>query len=75
MLVWFNIKRPNDPYIQTTEARKQVRYDGALDDKQRQQYLATIAQLQTVFASTGMLDQNDRAKLLKDLEDTIAHHE
>ncbi|HUE35814.1 MAG TPA: protein phosphatase 2C domain-containing protein [Candidatus Acidoferrum sp.] len=75
MLVWFNIKRPNDPYIQSAEARQQVRYDGALDDKQRQQYLGTIAQLQTVFASTGMLDQNDRAKLLKNLEDTIAHHE
>lgn len=75
MLVWFNIKRPDDPYIQTAEARKQVRYDGALDDKQRQQYLTTIAQLQTLFASTGMLDQNDRAKLLKDLEETVSHHE
>jgi protein phosphatase len=75
MLVWFNIKRPNDPYIQTAQARQQSRYDGSLDDKQRQQYLATIAQLQTVFASTGQLNQNDRAKLLKDLEDTVTHHE
>ncbi len=75
MLVWFNIKRPNDPYIQTNEAKHQSRYDGSLDDKQRQQYLATIGQLQTVFASTGMLDQNDRAKLLKDLEETVTHHE
>jgi serine/threonine protein phosphatase PrpC len=75
MLVWFNIKRPDDPYIQSTEAKRQSRYDGTLDDKQRQQYLATIAQLQTLFASTGLLNQNDRAKLLKDLEDTVAHHE
>ena len=75
MLVWFNIKRPDDPYIQSPAARQQVRYDGALDDKQRQQYLTTITQLQTVFASTGMLNQNDRAKLLKDLEETITHHE
>ena len=75
MLVWFNIKRPDDPYIQTNEAKHQSRYDGSLDDKQRQQYLATIVQLQTVFASTGQLDQNDRAKLLKDLEETVAHHE
>jgi len=75
MLVWFNIKRPNDPYIQTNEAKHQSRYDGSLDDKQRQQYLATIAQLQTVFANTGLINQNDRAKLLKDLEETVAHHE
>jgi protein phosphatase len=75
MLVWFNIKRPTDPYIQTSEARQQVRYDGQLDDKQRQEYLATIAQLQTIFASSGLLNQNNRAKLLKDLEDTVAHHE
>jgi serine/threonine protein phosphatase PrpC len=75
MLVWFNIKRPNDPYIQTTEARKQIRYDGQLDEKQRQEYLTTIAQLQTVFASSGQLNQNNRAKLLKDLEETVAHHE
>jgi protein phosphatase len=75
MLVWFNIKRPDDPYIQSTEAKRQSRYDGSLDDKQRQQYLATIAQLQTLFASTGLLNQNDRAKLLKDLEETVAHHE
>jgi len=75
MLVWFNIKRPNDPYIQTSEARQQVRYDGQLDDKQRQEYLTTIAQLQTIFASSGLLNQNNRAKLLKDLEETVAHHE
>jgi serine/threonine protein phosphatase PrpC len=75
MLVWFNIKRPNDPYIQTPAARQQVRYDGQLDEKQRQEYLATIAQLQTIFASSGLLNQNNRAKLLKDLEDTVAHHE
>jgi protein phosphatase len=75
MLVWFNIKRPNDPYIQTAAARQQVRYDGQLDEKQRQEYLATIAQLQTVFASSGQLNQNNRAKLLKDLEETVAHHE
>ncbi|HTR42295.1 MAG TPA: protein phosphatase 2C domain-containing protein [Pseudomonadales bacterium] len=75
MLVWFNIKRPDDPYIQSAEAKRQSRYDGSLDDKQRQQYLATIAQLQTVFANTGQLNQNDRAQLLKDLEETVAHHE
>jgi len=75
MLVWFNIKRPNDPYLQTSEAKQQVRYDGQLDEKQRQEYLATIAQLQTIFASSGQLNQNNRAKLLKDLEDTVAHHE
>ena len=75
MLVWFNIKRPNDPYIQTTEAKQQVRYDGQLDEKQRQEYLATIAQLQTIFTSSGAINQNNRAKLLKDLEETVAHHE
>jgi protein phosphatase len=75
MLVWFNIKRPNDPYIQTPEAKQQVRYDGQLDEKQRQEYLATIAQLQTIFTSSGAINQNNRAKLLKDLEETVAHHE
>lgn len=75
MLVWFNIKRPNDPYIQTALARQQSRFEGQLDDKQRQQYLATIARLETVFASSGLLNQDNRAKLLKDLEETVAHHE
>jgi len=75
MLVWFNIVRPSDSYIKTPQARQQVRYDGQLDEKQRQEYLATIAQLQTVFASSGLLNQNNRAKLLKDLEETVAHHE
>lgn len=75
MLVWFNIKRPNDPYIQTSVARQQVRFDGQLDDKQRQEYLATISQLETIFAGSGLLNQNNRAKLLKDLEKTVAHHE
>ena len=75
MLVWFNIVRPTDSYIKTPEARQQARYDGQLDDKQRQEYLTTIAQLQTIFASSGLLNQNNRAKLLKDLEETVAHHE
>jgi hypothetical protein len=75
MLVWFNIKRPTDPYIQMPEAQKQVAFDGQLDANQKQQYLATITELRNVFASTGQINQNDRDKLLKDLEETVQHHE
>ena len=75
MLVWFNIKKPTDAYIQTPEARKQSRMDSALQDKQRQQYLDYITMLETNYAKYGMLNQNDRAKNLKQLRDVVVHRE
>ena len=75
MLVWFNVKNPTDPYIHTAEARKQNPVNGALLEQQRQQYLATITWLENEFGKLGILNQNDRAKYLKELKNTVAHHE
>ena len=75
MLVWFNVKNPTDSYIQTAEARKQNPVNGALLEQQRQQYLATITWLENEFGKLGILNQNDRAKYLKELKNTVAHHE
>ena len=75
MLVWFNIKNPTDAYIQTAEAKKESRRDGAFSEGDRQKYLDTAAWLENEFAKAGILNQNDRAKNLKELKDTIAHHE
>ena len=75
MLVWFNVKNPKDPAITTAEAKKEKPVNGALLDQQRQQYLATIVWLENEFGKMGLLTQNDRAKNLKELKDTVAHHE
>jgi hypothetical protein len=75
MLVWFNIKNPKDAAITTAEAKKESRRDGALTDQQKKLYLERVASLENEFGKTGLLNQNDRAKNLKELKDTIAHHE
>jgi len=75
LLVWFNIKNPTDAYIQTPEAKKQNRRDGTLSVEDRQKALDTLTWLENEFGSAGILNQNDRAKYLKELKNTIAHHE
>ena len=75
MLVRFNIKKPTDPYITTAEAKKEVRLDGSLADPDRQRYLGIITSLETGFGKPSTPIQNDRAKLLKELKDTVIHHE
>jgi hypothetical protein len=66
---------PTDTYLHTAEARKQEPVNGALSGQQRQSYLDTAAWLENEFNKNGILNQNDRAKYLKELKDTIAHHE
>jgi hypothetical protein len=75
LLVRFNIKKPTDPYITTTEAKKEVRLDGILSEQDRQRYQDIIASLETGFGKPSTPIQNDRAKLLKELKDTVIHHE
>jgi hypothetical protein len=75
LLVRFNIKKPTDPYITTAEAKKEVRLDGSLSDPDRQRYLGIITSLETGFGKPSTPIQNDRAKLLKELKDTVIHHE
>ena len=75
LLVRFNIKNPTDAYITTAAAKKENRLDGALTEQDRQQYLKIIASLETNFGKLGLLAQNDRAKLMKELKDTVIHHE
>jgi protein phosphatase len=75
LLVRFNIKKPNDPYITTAEAKKEVRLDGSLSDPDRQRYLGIITSLETGFGKPSTPIQNDRVKLLKELKDTVIHHE
>ena len=75
MLVWFNVKNPTDAYITTAEAKKQNTVNGALSGVDRQKYLDRTTWLETEFGKLGMLNQNDRAKYLKELRGTIAHHE
>lgn len=74
MLVWFNIKNPSDPYIQTPEARKESRRDGSIGE-QRDQYLKLVDWLESEYKRGGWLEQNDRAKNLKDLKNTISHRD
>jgi protein phosphatase len=74
MLVWFNIKKPTDPYIKTPEARKEQRKDGELGN-QKDNYLNRITWLENEYKNGGWLNQDDRAKYLKELRDTIAHHD
>ena len=71
MLVWFNLKRAHDPYLQTSEAKKQTRLDGALTGEQRQKYLASIDWLEAAFTKGGLINQNNRAQLLKDLRAAV----
>jgi hypothetical protein len=75
MLVWFNIKNPTDSYITTAEAKKQRTVNGALSGVDRQKYLDTTTLLENEFGKLGILNQNDRAKYLKELKNTIGHHE
>jgi hypothetical protein len=75
LLVRFNIKKPTDPYITTAEAKKEVRLDGSLSDPDRQRYLGIITSLETGFGKPSTPIQNDRANLLKELKDTVIHHE
>lgn len=75
LLVRFNIKKPTDPYITTAEAKKEVRLDGSLSEPDRQRYLDIITSLETSFGKPSTPIQNDRAKLLKELKDTVIHHE
>jgi protein phosphatase len=75
MLVWFNVKKPTDPEIQTAQARKQSAFSGGLVDTQRQQYLGMVSTLETNFTRLGLIKQNNRAKNLKELRDVIAHHD
>jgi protein phosphatase len=75
MLVWFNIKNPTDSYITTAEAKKQKTVNGALSGMDRQKYMDTTTWLENEFGKLGILNQNDRAKYLKELKNTVAHHE
>jgi protein phosphatase len=75
MLVWFNVKRPADPEIKTAQARKQSAFSGGLLDPQRQQYLGMVSMLETNFTRLGILNQDNRAKNLKELRDVISHHD
>ncbi len=75
MLIWFNIKQTADPYIQTAQARRQVPIGGALDYEEWQQCQAICTQLEAVFAIYGVLDQNNRARLLDELRESIKHHD
>jgi len=72
MLVWFNVKEPTDPYIQTPEAKKESRRDGDIGS-QRDQYLKLVDWLEAEYKKGGWLEQNDRAKYIKELRDTISH--
>jgi len=74
MLVWFNIKKATDVYIQTAEARKETRLDGELGT-QRDKYIQMVAQFETEFKKAGWLEERDRAKYLKELKETILHRE
>ena len=74
MLVWFNVKKPTDRSLQTAAARNETRKDMALSNEARQQYLAAVQQLEKVFKENGSLNQNNRAKLLKDLKENITYH-
>ena len=75
MLVWFNIKRPDDPYLHTAEAKKQNRIDGRLDDKWRQQCLTSLDGVEANFKKRGQPGQNDWENLIKDLRASIIRHE
>ena len=75
MLVWFSIKKPTDRYIKSAEARKERPANGVLSEEQRQWYLKRVTALEDEFGTTGILNQNDRSKYLKELKDTIAQHE
>jgi protein phosphatase len=75
MLVWFGVKQPTDAGIQTAEARSQQPLRGTLSEQQRQQYLDTVAMLESEFSKAGTLSQNDRAKYLKEMKDAISFHE
>ncbi|MDR3457435.1 MAG: protein phosphatase 2C domain-containing protein [Verrucomicrobiae bacterium] len=75
LLVWFNVKKPSDHYLLTAEARKETRLDGALPEKQRQDYLATVKQLEDIFRRAGCLTQGGRAANLKQLAENITHHD
>jgi hypothetical protein len=46
-----------------------------LSDPDRQRYLGIITSLETGFGKPSTPIQNDRAKLLKELKDTVIHHE
>jgi serine/threonine protein phosphatase PrpC len=73
MLVWFNVKKPTDHYLQTPEARKEERFDATLPETERQQYLTTVKQLEELFRRAGCLDKA-RAENLKQLRENITHH-
>jgi hypothetical protein len=75
MLVWFNLKRPDDPFIQTAKGKAARRVDGLIGDNYRRQYLSSIDWLETFFANNGGTNQIERVKLLENLRDTILHHE
>jgi protein phosphatase len=75
LLVRFNIKNPTDGYITSAEAKKEIRLDGGLAGPDRQRYLDIIASLETSFGKLGLFSQNDRARLMKELKDTVVHHE
>ena len=73
MQVKFNVRGPTDPNIQTPEARKEQRIEGALDEAQRQKYLKDLDQLEGGYKKGGWLDQN-RVKFIKKLRDAISHY-
>ncbi|HEY5504298.1 MAG TPA: hypothetical protein VIK28_04000, partial [Sedimentisphaerales bacterium] len=75
LLVWFNLKNPTDPYIQTAVARKQTPLNRALSDHERNRYLATVTGLENEFGKLGILNQNARVKFLVELKGAIARHE
>ena len=72
LLVSFNVLKPTDPKIQSEKARKATVFSaGAMESDAQEYYLRELGKLETEYKQGNWLSQNDRAKSIKKLRDTI----
>jgi hypothetical protein len=72
LLVRFNLLKPKDAKM--PEAKNEKAMDGFLDVAGKEYYLGRVKVLRSEYAKGGWLEQNDRRRNLKKLEETVQNY-